>query len=451
MKKSISILIALLALAALLAFGLPFPDRALVDRFGGNNYYGYAVLGFIAVFFLMVFLYSKGKNTGQAEAWNSAKIEIKNEIESAKRFMATELDVQREAMAAVLESGRQALAQKEEQFEERKSIFEKIASEKEIGFPWLAGKIAEFYSAKDEAVALRLEARKNPAYKAAYEVRQIKAEKRSLLTELRMHQYQLEYYESLFPWLLEYRDIPDEEIIRREAGSGAEAESEEDPAFQLLAPAELTSLSMTELFQQALNRYVAGRKTNWEIGRDYERYIGSQLEMDGYDVEYFGARQGKENMGPDLIAKKDGQVEVIQCKYWTQGKIIHENHIFQLFGSAFMYAYDESGAINTSWALTALRNGNVTPVLVCSCTVSALARSMADGLGMTIRDNKPFDPGYSRIKCSISRNDKEKVYLLPFDQMYDRIRIRPDEGELYARTVVEAEAKGFRRAFPWRG
>jgi hypothetical protein len=400
-----------------------------------------ATIGAATFFICCIYFYRHGLHTGRKEA----EERYDTILQSEKGKIRDEYSREKQALIA----GMEALSDREAHLEERKVAFEKIVTEKEIGFPWLAGKIAEFFAAKDEAVATLLMSQENPAFKAAYEVRQIKADKRSLMTELRTYQYQLEYYESLFPWLLEYRDIPDKEIIQREAGS--EAESEEDPAFQFFAPAERASLSKTELFQRALDRYVAGRKTNWEIGRDYERYIGSQLEMDGYDVEYFGARQGKENMGPDLIAKKDGQVEVIQCKYWARGKIIHENHILQLFGSAFMYAYDESGAINTSWALTALRNGNVTPVLVCSCTVSALARSMADGLGMTIRDNKPFDPGYSRIKCSISRNDKEKVYLLPFDQMYDRIRIRPDEGELYARTVVEAEAKGFRRAFPWRG
>jgi len=345
-----------------------------------------AAIGVI-IFFIYGF-YRHGLHKGRKEAEKRYDVILRSE----KDKIRYEFSLEKQTIIAKMEAQRKALA-------ERKNVVKAILAEKEIGFPWLAGKIAEFYSAKDEALASLLETKKNPDFKMADEIRRIKADKRSLMTELRIHQYQLEYYESLFPWLLEYRDIPDEEIIRRETGS----ESEEDPAFQFFAPAERASFSKTELFQLALDRYVAGRKTNWEIGRDYERYIGSQLEMDGYDVEYLGARRGKEDLGRDLIAKKDGLIKVIQCKYWPQDKTIHEKHIFQLLGSAIMYAYDEGGAINTTWALAALRNGNVTPVLACSCPVSSLARSMAEGLGVTIQDNKPFDPGYPRIKCSISR------------------------------------------------
>jgi len=365
-----------------------------------------------------------------------ALIEIKKGFEEEKQKIIADIEGQRKT-----------LSEKESSLEERRAAFEKIVAEKEIGFPWLAGKLAELFTTYDEAAARWLETKKNPAFKKADQLRRIKHEKRALLKELRIHQYQLEYYESLFPWLVEYRDIPDEQIIRREA----EAETGEDPAFQFFAEGERRFLSKTDLFQRALDRYVARRKSNWEIGRDYERYIGSKMEMDGFDVEYFGARQGKEDMGRDLIAKKNGRVKIVQCKYWAQEKTIHEKHIFQLFGSAIMYAYNEGRALNATWALAALKNGNVTPVLVCSCAVSDLARRMAEGLGVTIRDNQPFDPDYPRIKCNISRKDKKKIFHLPFDQMYDRIKIERDEGEFYARTVAEADAKGFRRAFRWRG
>ena len=429
-----------MTLAVLLVGGLIVPELAEAARFGSDDYNLVAGI-LVAIGVVIIFIYGvfeHGRHKGIKEAGNRYDVILRSEIDR----IAYEYSIEKQNFIAKMETQRKDL-------EERKAAFEIIMAEKETGFPWLAGKIAEFYAAKDEAIATRLETKKNPAFKTADEVRRIKADKRSLMTELRMHQYQLEYYESLFPWLLEYRDIPDEKIIRREVGS--EAESEEDPAFQFFTPAERASLSKTELFQRALDRYVARRKTNWEIGRDYERYIGSQLEMDGYDVEYFSARRGKEDMGRDLIAKKAGRVEVIQCKYWAQDKTIHEKHIFQLFGSALMYAYDEGGAINTAWALTALRNGNVTPVLVCSCNVSNLAKSMAEELEVTIRDNKPFNPDYPRIKCNINKKGKERIFHLPFDHMYDRIKIEMDEGELYALTVAEAEAKGFRRAFRWRG
>ena len=480
-------------MSAILTVGLLTPGLALASRHSSGDYSGYALLICMAAFFVMILSYNKGKDSGRAEAWSSAR----HSIENAKTEAATELIREKKALAAEKEGQSKALAdekkklnaemeaQRKALFEEknrlhaeidakhkslfaelgeqkdkikaeadeqkeRQAIFEKLVTEKENGFPWLAGKLAEFYTAKDEATAVCLETKKNPAIKKGQEVRQIKAEKRALIKELKIHQYQLEYYESLFPWLLEYRDIPEEEIIRRESET-EETTPAEDPAFQFFAAHERVNLTRTELFQRALDRYVARRKSNWEIGRDYERYIGSKMEMDGFDVEYFGARRGKEDLGRDLIAKKNDRVKIIQCKYWAGGKTIHEKHIFQLFGSALMYACNEGGALNATWALAALRNGNVTPVLVCSCAVSELARSMADGLGVTVRDNHPFDPDYPRIKCNISRKDKEKIFHLPFDQMYDRIKIEPDEGEFYANTVAEAEAAGYRRAFRWRG
>ena len=56
---------------------------------------------------------------------------------------------------------------------------------------------------------------------------------------------------------------------------------------------------------------------------------------------------------------------------------------------------------------------------------------------------------YPMIKCNISSNGN-KIYHLPFDQQYDKTLIR-NVGECYVSTVKEAEEKGFRRAFRWKG
>ena len=54
------------------------------------------------------------------------------------------------------------------------------------------------------------------------------------------------------------------------------------------------------------------------------------------------------------------------------------------------------------------------------------------------------------IKCNINTNTEERIYHLPFDQQYDKIKI-DKPGEFYAMTVKEAEEKGFRRAKRWLG
>ena len=56
---------------------------------------------------------------------------------------------------------------------------------------------------------------------------------------------------------------------------------------------------------------------------------------------------------------------------------------------------------------------------------------------------------YPVIKCNLGHDEfgnKEKIYHLPFDQQYDRIKIEPEKGEFYAMTVEEAENNGFRKA-----
>ena len=54
------------------------------------------------------------------------------------------------------------------------------------------------------------------------------------------------------------------------------------------------------------------------------------------------------------------------------------------------------------------------------------------------------------IKCNLSNNG-EKIFHLPFDQQYDKIKIEPEKKEQYVTTVHEAFELGYRRAKRWRG
>ena len=94
-------------------------------------------------------------------------------------------------------------------------------------------------------------------------------------------------------------------------------------------------------------------------------------------------------------------------------------------------------------------NEKVIPVFVCTTKLDEHALSVSERLGVRIIDSIPFTRDYPMIKCNINSRG-EKIYHLPFDQMYDKVKINK-EGEFYARTVIEAEEKGFRRAFRWRG
>ena len=134
------------------------------------------------------------------------------------------------------------------------------------------------------------------------------------------------FVDGLFlPTTMEFvgEDIDDliEQVAHKEKG-----DSQEDPVQFYLTKGEYETLSITERNQRALDRYWSKKKSSWEIGRDYERYIGYLYENEGYSVYYQGIEAGLEDLGRDLIAKRDGEIRVIQCKYWAQYKTIHEKH-----------------------------------------------------------------------------------------------------------------------------
>lgn len=80
-------------------------------------------------------------------------------------------------------------------------------------------------------------------------------------------------------------------------------------------------------YQIALNRYWARKKTKWEIGRDFERFVGYNYEKNGFNVEYFGATQGLEDFGRDLICEKNGITHIVQCKNIGQSTRLYMKNI----------------------------------------------------------------------------------------------------------------------------
>ena len=153
----------------------------------------------------------------------------------------------------------------------------------------------------------------------------------------RLIRYRAEYYERLFPWIIDYigDDVPDTAVDL----SGTAAEVTDDPVKRWVNDAEYQKLSSAERNQLALDRWRRTKRTRWQIGRDYERFIGYNFETLGYDVTFTGAIEGFQDMGRDVIAWRGPDLRIIQCKYWSQDKVIHEKHIFQLFGSALEYAF----------------------------------------------------------------------------------------------------------------
>jgi hypothetical protein len=264
----------------------------------------------------------------------------------------------------------------------------------------------------------------------------------------------LEYYEALFPWLIEFRGEDLDDLIRQTSENHevpVESESDVDPAKVWLTEAEYNTLSNVEKYQLALTRYWRKKKRPWELGRDYERYVGYLYETAGYQVYYQGIIKGFEDFGRDLICQKDDLVEIVQCKYWSQNKTIHEKHINQLFGTTVVYwIKNRHGRADQVESFpTFIQSQRIVPCFVTSTQLSDTAREFANALGVKLRESLRLER-YPSIKCNVSRATNEKIYHLPFDQQYDKTLVEQERNECYVETVSEAERLGFRRARRWR-
>ena len=316
------------------------------------------------------------------------------------------------------------------------NIRDSIFTPTNISYPWIAELYADLHYIYDKNTANYLKTKKNPALKASDEVLKISKEKRALLKKCKELEYQLNYYEKVFPWLEDFKETDPIETFEILNNFDGESDDEYSKLKKWLSPDEYNKLSSTEKYQLALDRYKNRKnKSNWEIGIEYERYIGYLYENKGYKVTYNGAVEGLNDLGRDIIAENRDKILIVQCKYWKKEKNIHEKHIFQLFGTMVLKK------------LTSPKN--VYGIFITSATISDVAKQVAKELQIELVENKPIDKNYPCIKCNINRQTGEKIYHLPFDQQYDNIRIEPHKGELYVDTIENAEKLGFRRAIKW--
>jgi len=157
-------------------------------------------------------------------------------------------------------------------------------------------------------------------------------------------------------------------------------------------------------------------------------------------VEYFGMEKRLNDLGRDLIARKGNEVEIIQCKLWKKTKTIHEKHILQLYGTTIIDTLINPDLFNV-----------VTPVFITNTSLSETATKFAKILGVRIEKWEMKE--FPRIKCNIGVNEdgiESKIYHLPFDQHYDRTKIKKGQGFL-AKNIKEATEQGFRRSYKYYG
>lgn len=335
-----------------------------------------------------------------------------------------------------------------------KEAIVKLAQEKSEGFPWLTKAYDDYFRLRDLKLADYLENKPHPALKAAEDHRQIAKERREAEKAARIANYLLDYCRYLAPWLDEYISLEVgelDEIIKEIHLSWEKKEREFDEEVKRHFGPKYEGLTPTEKLRKKLDWYwQKPNKSKWQIGRDYERYIGYLYETKGWNVYYHG-KKGYEDLGRDLICRKDETTEIVQCKYWAREKIIHEKHVYYLFGTTVEYFLENFGGEDLQIALFPglVRKRNVIPKLVTTIEVSPKAEQVAKILGV-LTEKIPFEH-YPSVKCNVSRRTGEKIFHLPFDQQYDTALIEEERLECYVGTIVEAEARGFRHAYRWKG
>ena len=235
--------------------------------------------------------------------------EVNNKLEELKKLQ--------------LEIDKSNLETKKQIKNEKKDI-QKIISEKTIGFPWLADAISQYYESRDLKIAEFMENKLRPGLSSADRIRELSKDKREFQKKFILARNISKYYESLFPWITDFVDESIDEAILEAFTKEEIIDDEIDPVNNYLTKGEFQKLSVTERNQLALDRYWKRKKTPWEIGRDYERYIGYLYEKEGWTVNYQGIEKGLEDLGRDLICKKGNLIEIVQCKYWRAERTIHE-------------------------------------------------------------------------------------------------------------------------------
>lgn len=193
---------------------------------------------------------------------------------------------------------------------------------------------------------------------------------------------------------------------------------------------EFDSLPAIKSHQVALDRYCKRKKSAWEVGVEYERYIGYCYEMKQYSVEYTGALQGKCDRGRDLIARKGDKTLVIQCKRWSKNSQVHITTITDFHG-----AVDYLKRLHP--------DQKIFGVFITTTVLAADAKQCAEHLGIEVHEKLPFKL-YPLIKC-IHSECGDSYYYLPFDVQYDAIPFDAAKGDKYVQTVAEAISSGFTR------
>ena len=126
-------------------------------------------------------------------------------------------------------------------------------------------------------------------------------------------------------------------------------------------------------YEEQLDIKCLNQKERQKAGQEYEKYVARHFRRKGYKIEMVGIEKGLEDEGIDLVGiKKNSPIVLIQCKNWSSDKIIHEKHIFELYGA--QKYYENRNNVKTE------------AILYSTCDVSQKAKKIAQQFNIKIVD-----------------------------------------------------------------
>ena len=287
-----------------------------------------------------------------------------------------------------------------------------LIKEKSIKYPWLAKVFSDYTELRAEQRLSQIE--KYTGTKTMNVLTEFKNKNTNLIKKCKELEYQLNFYNHLLPWIKELGITPIEIYEKLNHLNELEKEKYKQITKQALSDSENYKIN----------------KENWELGLEFERFVGYLYELKGYIVEYTGAIYKFGDMGRDLIAKNTNETLIIQCKRWSNEYTIHEKHVFQLYGTKKLYELEH-------------KFENVKAVFVATNTLTETAKNIAKNLNIEVQEHIKII-NYPKIKCKITENG-EKLYFTPTDNYYDKLQMILSNGDLYVTTIKEAERLGFKK------
>lgn len=272
------------------------------------------------------------------------------------------------------------------------------------------------------------------AKKSIDEVKRLKSWSKENAKTYKIQEYRYQLLLKTFP---EAKEILEDDGNIIKGFYDSQKEDNSDQVANWLSKAEYNKLSETERNQKALDMYkTSRRRSKWQIGRDYELYCCYWLRKNkSLYVKHNGFLK-QDDLGRDIIADDGMQHYVIQCKFWSKFKEVHENVVMQLYATTVEYTMSLEKQKKEKF---------MTPpkaLLIANIELSETAKRIAKVLNVEYIKLQMGE--YPMIKCNVGNNGS-KIYHLPFDQQYDKVKILDFEKDM-TWTVEEAEKRGFRRA-----